>query len=262
MAGLRTAYRALGPVGRLAALAVAACTVILAVSLWHFSTSVLSANAPAAASAGATQGLTAAYESAFGRYLAQIAGRSLFIVPGAPRRADPIVEKAPEPQKGPDKPTSYDGSPIIAMVLDTVWFADGKRLSVGEDPKDDTEVLEVQAPWDAVLRWKGEKFTVSLFARDKLIVKPDEKKPDEVSPGDTKPDVVTAAAPPNATDPSKPGAAKPEAKPETKLADKPAPKPDKPAEPKSDAAPGTPAADPQPGEPEPDSNNRSPEGGR
>jgi hypothetical protein len=157
------------------------------------------------------------------------------------------------------------------MILDTVWFADGKRLSVGDEAKDDTEVLEVQAPWDAVLRWKGEKFTVSLFARDKLIVKPEEKH-DEASPGDAKPDVVTAAAPAPATDSPKPDVSKPdakpdtkpEAKPETKLADKPAPKPDKPAEPKSDAAPGTPAADPQPGEsgPEPDSNNRSPAGGR
>src|SRR5262249_47049438 len=155
--------------------------------------------------AGDTQGLAAAHDAAYERYIAQFSGRSLFIIPGAPKPPEPVVTKPPdEGPKAPEKPTSYEGSPVIAMVVNTVWFADGKRLSVGDEPKDDTEVLEVLAPWDAVLRWKGEKFTVSLFARDKLIIKPEEKKPDQTSPGDEKPEVITAAAPTKATDPAKP----------------------------------------------------------
>src|SRR5262245_58875338 len=148
---MRSANRSLGGPGRLAAVALIVCAVILALSLLKFSTSILGANAPAAAGAGDTKGLAAAYEAAFGRYLAQYSGRSLFIVPGAPKPPEQIVEKAPEGPKAPEKPTSYEGSPVIAMVLNTVWFADGKRLSVGDEPKDETEVLEVQAPWDAVL---------------------------------------------------------------------------------------------------------------
>jgi hypothetical protein len=262
---MKATYRALGPAGRLAAVAGAICAVILTISLWRFSGSILGANAPAAAGAGDTQGLAAAHDAAYERYIAQFSGRSLFIVPGAPTPpAPPPPPPPPEGGKEPSKPTSYEGSAVIAMVVNSVWFADGKRLSVGDEPKDDTEVLEVLAPWDAVLKWKGEKFTVSLFARDKLIVKPEEKKPDQASPGDEKPEVITAAAPTKATDPAKPDVSKPETKPETKLADKPAPKPDKPAEPKSDAAPGTPAADPQPGEggPEPESKASTPEVGR
>jgi hypothetical protein len=262
--GLKATYRTLGPAGRLAAVAGVLCVGILVISLWKFSSSILSANTPAAAGGSETKDQVAAHDALFGRYTSQFNGRSLFIVPGAPTPPAPPPPPTIAEETKPQKPTSYEGSAVIAMVVNSVWFADGKRLSVGDEPKDDTEVLEVQAPWDAVLRWKGEKFTVSLFARDKLIIKPEEKKPDEASPGDQKPDVVTAAAPTKATDPAKPDVSKPETKPETKpeikLADKPTPKPDKAPEPKSDAAPGTPGAAPQPGDngPEPDSQDNTP----
>src|SRR5262245_54036971 len=115
---MKSAYRSLGTAGRFAALVGAACAVILALSLWRFSSSILSANAPAAAGVGDTKGLAAAHDAAYERYVAQFNGRSLFIVPGAPKPPEPVVTKPPdEGPKAPEKPTSYEGSPIIAMVL-------------------------------------------------------------------------------------------------------------------------------------------------
>src|SRR3954468_8938674 len=147
---MKAAYRSLGPAGLLASIAGVVCAIILIFSLWAFSASILGANPPAAAGAGDTQGLAAAHDAAYEGYLGQFSGRSLFLVPGAPKPPEPIAVKPSDEPKAPEKPASYDGSPIIAMVINPVWFADGKRLSVGDEPKDDTEVLEVQAPWDAV----------------------------------------------------------------------------------------------------------------
>ncbi len=156
---------------------------------------------------------------------------------------------------------SYDGPAIIAMVMDTVWFTDGLKLSVGDDAKEDVEVVEVLAPWEAILKWKGKEFTVPLFARDKLVVSPGEKKPAELSPGDAKPDEPTTAA----SDHPKPDISKLD--PSTLVVVKPAPKPaEKPKESKPDAAPGAaPATAPPPGEagPEADASDSSkpPSGG-
>src|SRR5689334_5510891 len=107
---MKAAYRSLGPAGLLAAIAGAACAIIVVLSLWAFSGSILGANAPATAGAGDTRGLAAAHDAAYEGYLGQFTGRSLFIVPGAPKAPEPIVTKTDEP-KPPEKPTSYEGSP-------------------------------------------------------------------------------------------------------------------------------------------------------
>jgi hypothetical protein len=120
------------------------------------------------------------------------------------------------------------------MIMDTVWFSDGMKLSVGDEAREDVEVVEVLAPWNAVLKWKGKEFTVPLFARDNLVVKPDEKKPAELSPGDAKPEEQTTAS---TSDHPKPDAAKVD--PGSLVVVKPAPKPsEKPNDSKPDAAPG------------------------
>jgi hypothetical protein len=120
-------------------------------------------------------------------------------------------------------------------VFDTVWFDDGRRMRIGDPEKNETEVLAVNAPWNAVLKWKGVEFTVPLFQRDTVVIKPLENK--------DKP--AEAATPPAETDqgvankPLEP--AKPGEPPATETAQKPLPEP-KPGEPK-------PAEPPKPADP-------------
>jgi hypothetical protein len=115
-----------------------------------------------------------AQRAGFGGFVAQTSGRSLFYVPSAPG-TEQIVEVQPEPEEEgatPRTPTRYDGPAIQAIVLEEVWFADGTRVAKGAK-KGDIEVLEVNAPWDAKLRWRGGEFVVPLFARDKVVFRDD-----------------------------------------------------------------------------------------
>jgi hypothetical protein len=132
----------------------------------------------------------------FTQLRAEIDGRSLFIVPGPPVEADP--EPAPvadtTPREAP-KPTTYGGPSIVAMVNDTVWFRDGKRLVAGAEASGDLSVVRVNGPWDALVMWKGVEFTVPLFGRDKLVLKDGPKATE----------LATAKLPgPGATEPAKP----------------------------------------------------------
>lgn len=119
-----------------------------------------------------TPGASAELAGQFATLVKEIDGRSLFIVPGPP--AAPEVEEAPvvdTSDKPPPRPTTYGGPAIIAMVNDTVWFRDGKRLVAGAEASGDLKVVRVNGPWDAVVMWKGVEFTVPLFTRDRLVLK-------------------------------------------------------------------------------------------
>jgi hypothetical protein len=251
----KAAYATMGVAGRVAFVAGVAGAAILGVSLFNFGRSVIGPGVSAAASVKDQKDMTAAHEAEFERYLAQWNGRSLIIKPGSPKPAEPLkVEAESGPPAPPPPPATYGGPAIIAMVLDTVWFDDGKRMTVGDEAKDELEVIQVLAPWDAVVKWKGVEFTVPLFARDKLVQVPDEKPvepPKETKPTEQAgpPDPGSTGSPGGANGGS-PGTPKPDAaKAEpTKVAEKTEPKPEKPPEPKQDAAPGTPAETAPPGE--------------
>ena len=75
----------------------------------------------------------------------------------------PPKPKAPPP---PPTPTRYSGPAIIGMVSDSVFFADGKRLTVGSPSEGGLAVVSVDPPWSARLRYNGAEFTVNLFERD------------------------------------------------------------------------------------------------
>jgi hypothetical protein len=268
-AKVKAAYATMGVAGRIAFIAGAAGVVIVGVSLFNFGRSVIGPGVSAAASVKDQKDVTAARKAEFERYVAQWDGRSLIIRPGAPKPPEaPKVEADSGPPPPPPPPSSYGGPAIIAMVLDTVWFDDGKRMSVGDEAKDELEVVQVLAPWDAVVKWKGVEFTVPLFARDKLVQKPEEKPAEPLK--DTKPTEQAGPPDPGSTGGSgggstgspKPDVSKIEP---TKVADKPQPTPDKPPEPKQDAAPGTPAETAPPGDPAPDTQSketdRPPQGG-
>jgi hypothetical protein len=244
---VKAAYTALGLPGRVAVAAGAACCVIVGLSLWSFGRSVVGRNVPVTSGTTDAKEMVATHDAAFARYLAQWNGRSLIVRPGSPHRSGISAETSPVGPPSPSlPPTEYHGPSIIAMVLDTVWFDDGKRLSVGDAPQDDLEVIKVVAPWEAVVRWKNGEFTVPLFQRDKLVIKPDET-PAAPSPGDVKPQPTAAK-----TEPEKPESSK--ADPGSVVVSKPASSDVKPAGPETDAAPGPASAtDPVSG-PSPEAN--------
>lgn len=72
-----------------------------------------------------------------------------------------VVSKPTEPV-----PARYGGPALIAMVNGAAWFQDGKRLRPGDAEVDGLQVIEVNAPWSARVKWRGGEFTVTLFDRD------------------------------------------------------------------------------------------------
>jgi hypothetical protein len=227
LAPFKAAYAALGIPGRIAFGVGLFALVALAISVYGFTSGLIKSSVSIPPGAGGPQ--AEQHKAEFDRYLAQFNGRSLFIVPGNRRKPDyaPSVAETTAP-KAPDR---YEGPDIIAMILDTVWFADGKRMKVGDPAQDNLEVVGVNAPWEAKVKWKDVEFTVPLFQRDRLVIKDDSKpnateaKPPETQaakPEDPKPDPTkpvfkpdptkqAAANPPKAPDPGtkppEPGAA-------------------------------------------------------
>jgi hypothetical protein len=108
-----------------------------------------------------------------GGFRQQIDGRTMFFVPAKPPPPKPVVEASHEntgPPPVPPAPSTYGGPAPIAMVYDTVWFADGQKLKAGDESTGDLRVVRLEAPWAAVLRWKGVEFTVKFFVRDSVVI--------------------------------------------------------------------------------------------
>lgn len=115
------------------------------------------------AAASQTEGV-AKFNESFEIPLKQIAGRTLFHRPIEPKEPEAPKEE-PKPEGPAPPPTRYAGPAIIAMIGDTVFFDDGRRLRVGDEPDNGLEVIEPRGPWSAVLRWRGVEFEVQLFER-------------------------------------------------------------------------------------------------
>jgi hypothetical protein len=217
--GFQAAYKALGPAGAVATVAGALAVVVVGFSLITFTRGAMT-TAPDVASTSDVD--RKADTKTIEKYLAQINGRSLVIRPGQVAQKDPEPPAPPPgPPLPPPPPSSYEGSKIIAMVLDTVWFEDGRKMKVGDAEKDDTEVVSVNAPWDAKLRWKKVEFTVPLFGRDTVVLKKKDESTTVAAPATT-PDPAPAADPPAETKTASPGD-KPAEKPPEKPADPPKP---------------------------------------
>lgn len=207
-------WKGLGLAGWCAVGAIAITTVIAAQSGWAV-IEALRTPAPKPGDElddGSKQ--TAEFRAGFKPRLAQIDGRSMFIVPAVGMLK---VEETVVVEETPTKPTTYGGPKVVAMVFDAVWFDDGKKLNVGESADGgDLKVIKVTPPWDAVLEWKGVEFTVNFFERDKVVFK-EEPKPDP-----------TPEPPPEAPKPETP-------KTEDAKPAEPTPEEPKPAEPKPEA---------------------------
>lgn len=108
------------------------------------------------------------FQQSLSAHAAQVDGRSLFHRPGPPR--PPRVDIArPDPGPGgPIIPSRYGGPSIIAMINGAVWFGDGQRIAEGDSGRG-IEVVSINAPWGAKVRWQGAEFDVSLFQKDTVI---------------------------------------------------------------------------------------------
>ena len=115
---------------------------------------------------------TEQYAAGFDGYVKQLDGRSLWWTPSKPGTDATVVVEEEQPAEGEAAPPAkYDGPAIAAIVLDSVWFADGSKLSMADDEKGGIKVVSTNAPWDAVIRYRGKEFTVPFFERDRVIFK-------------------------------------------------------------------------------------------
>jgi hypothetical protein len=175
--------------------------------------------------------------ASFDAHVKQLDGRSMMYIPGPPGSDEgaPVEEVIVE--ENGETPTRYDGPSITAIVLDTVWFNDGKRLRAGDDEQSGLKVLSTQGPWGARVLWRGAEFTVPFFERDKVVMR------SSVSPKTVAEEVAadTSTPPPESSAP--------------KTAETPSPAPTPaappPPEPQPDPAPSEPQPEPVPTEPEP-----------
>ncbi len=197
-----------------AAMAVVAIAVCIPFG-WKFVNALLIQNPQATAPGDDVKDRAQQYAAAFDPFVKQLDGRSLFYEPSAPGAEGEAIAEDPTEETNPDSPapTRYDGPAISAVVLDTVWFADGARVKVGEGRVGDIEVLRTNTPWDVRVNWRGTEFTVPFFDRDKVIFKdraaaPSHAPTNESEPNDVAPDAATkpqdpaAPAAPPATDPT------------------------------------------------------------
>lgn len=166
----------------------------------------------------------AQHAAAFDAFLAQVNGRSLFLTPSRPGEGPAvIVEEAPgEPGEAPSR---YEGPAIAAIVLDSVWFADGRKLKAGGEEQDGLAVIGVNAPWEATVRWRGTEFKVPFFERDRVVLKTagaasstapekpaddeDDAEPSDAPASEPAPAETTPAAPPPTDTPPTPPAEQP-----------------------------------------------------
>lgn len=156
-------------------LLAAACVVMVLLAAWALVSSVtsyvstLTMNQDAAAP-DREEAQIEAFRRSLEEHIAQVDGRSLFFTPGPPRppRVEPqVVDSRP---REPLAPTRYGGPSIIAMVNGAVWFSDGQRLEPGQSGRG-VEVVSMDPPWRANVRWQGGEFDVLLFARDGIVYK-------------------------------------------------------------------------------------------
>lgn len=160
-------------VGVAALSAALAAVMVLGWSVWGV-IDALMARAPATERAAGA--LEPVEQAGWDQDVAQLLGRSLFFVP-APPPPERVAASAPAT---PAAPTHYGGPRLIAMIHDQAWFEDGRRLTVGGPPDGELELLQLDAPWAATVRWRGVEFQVELFQRDQTVLG-DRPTPDDAA---------------------------------------------------------------------------------
>lgn len=181
---LAQAWRGTTPGGKIAAALVVAALIVCVKPAYKAVEAML---LPAPGEFEATKAdkkAAEAYAAGFDGFLKQLDGRSLWWTPSKPG-TDATVVVEEEPAEGDQPaPAKYDGPAIAAIVLDSVWFADGTRLSTTDDEKDGIKVVSTNAPWDALIRYRGKEFTVPFFERDRVIFKDAPRRGESPQAGD------------------------------------------------------------------------------
>lgn len=168
----REAWTRLGTPGKVAAAAVVLALVVLVSVVPAFVRALWAPSAETQSSADGDKELAAKAKEKFPGYLAQIEGRSLFLKPGPPiKETSRPPEDVPAETDEKQKPTTYGGPAVIAMMGDSVWFDNGKRMQVGDKREGDIRVVAVNIPWEATIEWQEVEFKVGLFKKDDLVIK-------------------------------------------------------------------------------------------
>lgn len=198
----RDAVRRLGVGGRLAIIVAVLALAATALGLPGLVSALLARSVKVEAVAPDDPKRAQELADAMDSYVKQFDGRSLFFVPSAPPPPPPApVINAEATPTAPPPPSRYGGPLLIAMVNETAWFDDGRRLKAGADADGDLRVKNLEAPWAALVEWKGVEFRVSLFDRDRVVVPPPADPP--------KPAEASASKPPEPQDPPGPAPAQP-----------------------------------------------------
>jgi len=66
-------------------------------------------------------------------------------------------------------PSSYGGPALVGIAENAAWFADGKRIKIGEE-NSGRKVVALDPPWYAKVQWSGGEYTVKLFDRHSAIL--------------------------------------------------------------------------------------------
>ena len=97
-----------------------------------------------------------------------ISRRSPFFAPAAPPRA-PVVRNTTPPPPIDRKPTSYGGPKLVGLIgpngamFATPVYQGEPFIKIGE--KGLVELVSIQHPWKAKVRWGGGEFELNLFDR-------------------------------------------------------------------------------------------------
>lgn len=188
------ALRGLRPLGWAALVFAGMTSVVAIVTLWGVGATIFGPAPRIISPEEHTGELAKRYAASVDSWASQFDRRSLFFVPGAPTPPEP--EAVVEPDRPPPPPSSYAGPTLIAMMNDTAFFQDGRRLVVGGERDGDLRVIRLKPPWEATLEWKGVEFAVPLFPRDSTVV--------QITP--RQPETPPAPAAPPETEPPAPGA--------------------------------------------------------
>jgi len=230
--------------GVLALGAAALAGVVVVASLWPVGRAAVMRTSADSVPSPNVEAESKRYAKASEEQLAAIRGRSLFFVPPPPpapvaERPRPTPPPAPVRPIDPPKPTIYTGPAIQAIVFDTVWLADGKKIRLGEAAKDDLALIRIDGPWGARIAYRGAEFDVPFFDRDKVIYPPATAPKSEATPtagpaSEPKSESEKAAPAPATVDGSVPvGDAKPNETPSDPAKQETKPAEPAPAEPKN-----------------------------
>jgi hypothetical protein len=185
---LRTLWTVLGRTGRVALVVGAVAIVVLLISTWSLVGAIFTSAPASDARVVQDQKQQAErYAKGFEGYLSQINGRSLFFTPSPPpRRESRTASAASRP------PARYGGPALIGFANDAAYFADGRKLRVGDDSDSTLKLKKVEPPWGAVVVWEGAEFAINLFDRDRLVYPASGLAPE---PPKTEPTRTDASAP-------------------------------------------------------------------